>query len=257
MRCLLQVVEHLAHQRFPASEWPHPDEDDYDPRKPEYVLPATELDVRVAEAALLQQQIESLRTATSRRHVEEVAWYNYEEDLVVQHYRQVLAEFEIQAADQVVGLERLKGDDGCSEIEAPKVAAASAAAAETTTAIAPPAMQPSQPSDEACALPVPSASSAVVSQRTDAVSALRSRRTSHHAAMDAKFKVGAVPSVFASFSQVFGGGCLPADLCLRSLLLDLASKVMAQNSEEHLSQPVGTVCDARGHPLFLGSYQVC
>jgi hypothetical protein len=72
-----------------------PDDDPYDPRSPEYIIPASPEEVILEQAALLKQQAACLQASLNRRSRE-----NSESLRVVEHYSQVLADM---AADLHAG----------------------------------------------------------------------------------------------------------------------------------------------------------
>mmetsp|Transcript_81332 Transcript_81332/g.157075 ORF Transcript_81332/g.157075 Transcript_81332/m.157075 type:complete len:136 (-) Transcript_81332:475-882(-) len=67
------------------------EEDVYDPRNPDYILPASKLQVEEINIAMFEQQICRLQTAISHRASED-------EELLLEHYRSVL--FHLQCSLQ-------------------------------------------------------------------------------------------------------------------------------------------------------------
>jgi len=83
------------------------EEDTYDPRNPEYILPASTIQVEEINMAMFQHQIFRLQGAISQRK-------NKDEDHILEHYRKVL--FHLQYSLQAV-LDRrdragMRGDPG-------------------------------------------------------------------------------------------------------------------------------------------------
>lgn len=87
------------------------EDDDYDPRKPEFVQPATASEVMLEELRLLQQQIAQLRVAIKQREQED----NRED--VLGHYRHVLEDL----YKETVMLKRMCGSAG-GDAPAPQAA---------------------------------------------------------------------------------------------------------------------------------------
>lgn len=87
------------------------EDDDYDPRKPEFVQPATASEVMLEELRLLQQQIGQLRVAIKQREQED----NRED--VLGHYRHVLEDL----SKEEVMLKRMCGSAG-GDAPAPQAA---------------------------------------------------------------------------------------------------------------------------------------
>lgn len=84
----------------PASS-PGPEEgwldDDYDPRKPEYITPATPEEVERNNGEILRKQINKLETHFEKRKTEVPSWSRHD-DLATRHYKTVIDDLRTQAA---------------------------------------------------------------------------------------------------------------------------------------------------------------
>jgi len=111
---LLGALPKLPQVSPDASPCVGPDDDPYDPRKPEYVLPASQDEVDATNSRLLEQQITKLEASLSKRR-DNIA------PQVLRHYEHVLDEMCRSSCSSRSRHTRRRSDPSCTALETPAV----------------------------------------------------------------------------------------------------------------------------------------